>query len=267
MKYSISNIAWPIYSNLEVYKLMEKYGYSGLEVAPGKIANNLYSINSDEKNSFYNIIKPFNIVPIAMQSLLFGTTGMNLFQDNTSRSKLLMYLKSAIDWANFWGIEALVFGSPKNRVMEDINNKSDWEKAHIFFKTLGDYAYSRGIRFCIEPNPKEYGTNFLNTTEDAFNFVLKVNSLGLKVNLDLGTIILNNERINNVVNKNILSLIGHIHISEPYLNTIIKRIESKELIDLLKKYNYPYWISIEMKEVPEGGIYRIENVLKLIKNA
>jgi len=265
MKYSISNIGWPINSNLEVYKLMKKYGYSGLEIAPGKVANNLYSINVDEKNNFFNIIKPFDIAPIAMQSLLFGTQGMNLFEDDISRNKLLVYLKTAIDWANFWGVEALVFGSPKNRVMADPNNITDLNNAYIFFKTLGDFAYSRGVRFCIEPNPKEYETNFLNTTDEALNFVLKVNSLGLRVNLDLGTIILNNEIINNVVNKSTLPLIGHIHISEPYLTTIRKRKESNELINLLNKLNYPYWVSIEMKEVPELGVSRIEKVLKLIK--
>lgn len=265
MKYSISNIAWPINKNLEVYKLMKKYGYCGLEIAPGKIANNLYSINANEKNNFFSIIKPFDITPIAMQSLLFGTKGMNLFKDDVSRNKLLIYLKSAIDWASFWGIEALVFGSPKNRVMNNPNEIIEWNIAYKFFKTIGDYAYLKQVRFCIEPNPKEYETNFINTTEEALNFVFKVNSLGLRVNLDLGTIILNNEIINNIVNNSTLPLIGHIHISEPYLTTIIKRRESKELINLLNKLNYPYWVSIEMKEVPEEAVSRIEKVLRLLK--
>ena len=37
MELSISNIAWESKDDFKVYKLMEKYGYEGLEIAPTRI--------------------------------------------------------------------------------------------------------------------------------------------------------------------------------------------------------------------------------------
>jgi len=264
MKLSISNIAWPSNKNLLVYDLMRKYGFTGLEIAPGKVATNLYSINENDRNKFYESIKQFEIAPIAMQSLLFGTSGMNLFEDEFTRNKLLKYLKDAIDWAKYWDIEALVFGSPKNRIMTNPKDNKTWDIAYNFFKTLGDYAYLKKIRFCLEPNPKEYGTNFINTTEEALNFVSKVNSLGLKINLDLGTIILNNELAENIINKHNIHLIGHVHISEPYLGKIVSFNKVTKVKNILHELNYEYWISIEMKESESFNILELNNITKIV---
>ena len=37
MKLSISNIGWSNENDVNVYELMKKYGYSGLEIAPTRI--------------------------------------------------------------------------------------------------------------------------------------------------------------------------------------------------------------------------------------
>jgi sugar phosphate isomerase/epimerase len=84
---------------------------------------------------------------------------------------------------------------------------------------LGDYAYSKNVNFCLEPNPKEYGTDFLNNTKETIEFIKKVNSPGLWLNIDAGTIALNNEPIEETI-KYSIPYAKHIHISEPFLNEI-----------------------------------------------
>ena len=37
MKLSISNIGWDAKKDIGIYKLMQRYGYSGLEIAPTRV--------------------------------------------------------------------------------------------------------------------------------------------------------------------------------------------------------------------------------------
>ena len=60
------------------------------------------------------------------------------------------------------------------------------------------------------------------------------------VNVDLGTVIYNNESFDEI-EKNV-ELVNHIHISEPYL----KKIEKKDINKKIKRLNYDKYVSIEM---------------------
>ena len=54
MKLAISNIAWSEENDLSVYKLMNKYGYSGLEIAPTRIFPLLPYDNLEEATIWSN---------------------------------------------------------------------------------------------------------------------------------------------------------------------------------------------------------------------
>ena len=43
-----------------------------------------------------------------------------------------------------------------------------------FFNILGDYAKLKNTVIALEANPDIYGTNFINTTKEAFSFVKKL---------------------------------------------------------------------------------------------
>lgn len=64
-----------------------------------------------------------------------------------------------MDFANAIGCGNMVFGCPKNRV---IDHESDEHIAIEFFRLLGDYAKKCNTVLAIEPNTVIYGTNFLN---------------------------------------------------------------------------------------------------------
>ena len=82
------------------------------------------------------------------------------------------------------------------------------------------------------------------------------------MNLDLGTIISNNEDLTTVLKGNI-KYINHVHISEPWLKTIEKREVHKSLKNILLNEYYEGFISIEMAKVDKIEI--IEDIIKYIK--
>ena len=71
-----------------------------------------------------------------------------------------------------------------------------------------------------------------------------VNSKGFLLNLDVGTMIQNEEDVNELEGK--VGLINHVHISEPNLKPIKERKLHKDLKKVLENESYTGFVSIEM---------------------
>jgi sugar phosphate isomerase/epimerase len=261
MKFAISNIAWAESEDKELYALMREYEFAGLEIAPTRIFENPYEQSQEKLNQFRKYIEhDEKLSLVSMQSLIYNRPDLTLFETLEQREGLKSYLKKAIDFAAVLGIGNLVFGSPKNRVISDYS--SQYGIAINFFAELGEYAAKKGTVLSIEPNPEVYGTNFINTTKDALELVKNVSSTGLKLQIDTGTILTNNEEINVVAEG--IDYINHVHISEPFLNKIDSKKKSfyVELLKTLGNLKYNKSISIEMKKT---SISEIEGVMQLVR--
>ena len=242
MKLSISNIGWYEKDNIEILNYLTKKGFDGLEIAPTILLDDPYNHIAEAQKIVRKIHEDNKLEISSMQSIWYGQSG-NIFDEEESRL-LLSYTKKAIDFASAINCRNIVFGCPKNRVIPEGKTVKDIVS---FFKELGDYAFSKNTIIAMEPNPTIYNTNFINYTSEAFDFVKLIDSKGFKVNVDFGTIIENQEDLNVVIDN--LNLVNHIHISEPYLEKINKRIEHVELAKKLKENGYDKYVSIEMKKL------------------
>lgn len=266
MRLSISNIAWENQENDIIASFMQKIGIKGLEVAPAKIASDLYKTDDVDVKKYKNYWRSKDIDIVAMQSLLFGHPEMKIFYDELSRENTFNYLKICIDIGKMLGAEAFVFGSPKNRYIPVASKRMSKDIAIEFFDKVGNYCHNNKVAFCLEPNPVEYGTNFLCNTKEALDFVKEVDNRGLMVNFDTGTMIMNNEDYGNIMEKS-LDYAGHIHISEPFLNPIdpCRRIYA-EIADMIRESDYSGRISIEMKALSQDdNAKNVEKALIFVK--
>lgn len=258
MRLSISNIGWEEKEDEIVYSLMKKHGYVGLEIAPTRIFPQTPYEKIDEAKAWsYGLKSKYGFDIPSMQSIWYGKSEM-LFGTEEERKTLLDYTKKAIDFAASINCKNLVFGCPRNRNMPE---GADAHTAIAFFKELGDYAITKGTVIGMEANPTIYGTNYINDTPSALNLVRCVNSKGFLLNLDVGTMIQNEESVSEIVNN--VHLINHIHISEPNLKKIEKRQLHQELNLILQDEKYDRFISIEMGKT--NDINNIEECLQYIK--
>ncbi len=257
MKLSISNIAWSKEQDEQMYEYLHKIGFEAIEIAPTRfIRENPYSHIEKIKRTLEQINSKYNLKVSSMQSIWYGQKG-NIFKREDVEN-LISYTKKAIDLAKSIKCNNIVFGCPKNRIITE-NSKED--DAIDFFRIIGEYALKNDTVIAIEPNPTIYGTNFINYTDQAFEFARKVKCGGVKVNVDLGAIIQNKESITNIFNN--IGLINHIHISEPNLEPIKQRIEHRTLVQELRKTNYNKYISIEMKNIE--NIEKLKEIIKYVK--
>jgi sugar phosphate isomerase/epimerase len=266
-KLSISNIAWTKTEDASIYALMQKYGFNGLEIAPSRIWDSPYNQNESFIHTFQKEIGTYGLRVVAFQSLLFNKPEFTIFSNKEARDATLEHLKKNIILAKNLNAKALVFGSPKNRIIGNTDKSMARKIALDFFGELGDFAMENGTCFCIEPNPAAYGTDFICTTQEAIQFVQDVNSPGLKINIDLGTITANNEDAELTL-INAIPYAGHFHISEPYLEKInLDQAKHKKICNILIREHYNFAISIEMKAPEENErLQTIEQTLKFVSN-
>ena len=245
MKLSISNIAWNAEKDSSVYALIKEYDFTGLEIAPTRIfPKEPYGQLDVAKRWLEELNRVYGFCVPSMQSIWFGKTE-NIFTSEDERACLIQYTKKAIDFAETIGCKNLVFGCPRNRTIpENMEQVEAYNIAVEFFKELGDFAVLHNTVIGMEANPSIYNTNFINTTASALELISAVDSKGFRLNLDVGTMIYNNESVEILADK--IHLINHVHISEPYLKPIQKRELHKELITMLSNADYNGYISIEM---------------------
>lgn len=241
MKLSISNIGWAAEQDSQVYGLMQKYGFSGLEIAPTRIfPENPYGKLDSAKEWAADLKKQYGFVVPSIQSIWYGRQE-KIFGPKDEFNTLECYTRKAVDFASVTGCRNLVFGCPRNRNLPDGANA---EIGIRFFKKIGDYAASRGTVIGMEANPPIYNTNYINDTLSAIELIREVNSAGFKLNLDMGTMIYNQELTAELAGN--VRLVNHVHISEPGLKPIEKRNIHNELKEILLDGGYQGFVSIEM---------------------
>ena len=240
MKLSISNIAWKKEHDKEMYQVCRDMGYHGIEIAPSRIFGKYPYKNMKEAYEYRDELKKlYHLEVSSVQSIWYGKQGF-LFKEDYDL--FVDYTYQVIRFASQLGAGNIVFGSPEIR---RIFQPEDYQKGMKFFVNISRYADKYNTVFSIEANPAVYGTNYINETLEAVDIVKRIGSEHLKVNLDIGTIICNDEGIDRVVEN--IALIHHVHFSEPYLMLLKERQIHKEIIKILKDAEYKNYISIEMK--------------------
>lgn len=243
MRLAISNIAWGEEHDATVYEAMRKLGYEGLEIAPTRLFPEAAYDRKEEARELSGFLRTaYSLSICSMQSIWYGRQE-RVFGDQAERDALYGYTKRAIEFAEAAGCKNLVFGNPKNRC---IVQRKDVKDALSFFRSLGDLAMLYGAVIAIEPNPVIYGTDFLNTTEEAAGFVREVGNDGIGLNLDFGAVIFENEGLGQAA-KN-MDIISHVHVSEPGLAAVTRRYSHEELAELLRGAGYGGYVSIEMRK-------------------
>lgn len=265
MRIAISNIAWDIEEDDLVSALLVKYGVDAIDIAPGKYFPYPELTTNNDILKVKHFWSEKGIEITGMQSLLFGTNGLNVFGSTDIQNKLLTHLGFICHIAGKLGSSRLVFGSPKNRDRSGMSNEVALEKAVYFFRQLGYIAQLNDVIICLEPNPTIYGANFMTSSMETFEVVKAVNHPAIKMQLDTGTITINQESIEQVLNATHAE-IGHIHISEPSLSVIGSSGANHGQFAEAIKNTFGYsLLTIEMLATKDvSHLSSIENALKVV---
>lgn len=219
MRLAISNIAWDTAEDESILQLLKRFDVDAIDIAPGKYFPDPANASAQEISRVRSWWEERGIAITGMQALLFGTSGLNLFGSQESRTAMLKHLSAVCRIGGELGATRLVFGSPKNRDRSGMDDQQALGVAVPFFRNLGDVAQSCGVIICLEPNPTCYGANFMTDSTQTAEVVRQVAHPAIKMQLDTGALQINGEDPMAVLQA-CATLIGHVHASEPDLVTL-----------------------------------------------
>jgi D-psicose/D-tagatose/L-ribulose 3-epimerase len=247
MKLAISNIAWLAEEEEFILPILKDYGVSGIEIAPTKYWQNPLAATHNEILVKKEFLNDAGFEVPAAQALLYGHPELTIFKDTQARNRTLNYIVRIGVLCSQMGVGVLVFGSPKNRQRNNLSKDKAMDIATDFFYTVAEKISFYEMKICIEPNPVEYGCDFINTAVEGLELVKQVNHTNFRLHLDASAMTLNGEDpllIFPVVN----TWTAHVHISEPYLGLIGSgATDHKKFSTALRSSGYDGWISLEMR--------------------
>jgi D-psicose/D-tagatose/L-ribulose 3-epimerase len=137
MRIAISNLAWDISNDEEIATLLNIYKVDAIDVAPGKYFPNISSASASDIERVCDWWRSRGITITGMQSLLFGTSGFNLFGDRDKQESMLTHLDAICRIGSGLGATRLVFGSPKNRDRSLLSEEQTHSTSVAFFFSDG----------------------------------------------------------------------------------------------------------------------------------
>ena len=181
MRLAISNLAWTTADDAAVGLILSQQGIDAIDVAPSKYFADLPRASDADIKEVRAQWASRGVDITGMQSLLYGTSGLNLFGPAEVQRAMLDHLAAIARVGAVLGATRLTFGSPRNR---DRTGLADHE-AHViateFFWRLGEIGAREGVVFCLEANPPRYGSNFMVTTLEAARVVRLVGHKAIRL--------------------------------------------------------------------------------------
>ena len=252
MKLALSNIAWRADEEEGVRALLVEAGIDGVELAPTMIWPEPLGISEAEARTYRAKWEDRGISVVALQALLFGRPELTLFDGEERRLAMLEHLNAMARLGSFLGVGALVFGSPRNRCRGDLEPEQAMEIAECFFRAAGEGADDRGTCLCLEPNPPQYGCDFVTDSASALELVRRVDHPGFGIQLDTAAMSLVGDAPAATVHA-CRSSIRHFHASEAFLAPLGEALKSQRVVDhtacatALRAARYQGFVSVEMR--------------------
>ena len=248
MRLAISNIAWASEEEALVADALQGLAVQYVEIAPTKVFPDPMATSTTERQRYLQFWADRGISVVAFQSLLYGRPDLSIFGDVAMRAKTIEVLSRFIELAGMLGAQRLVFGSPKNRIVPETMSATEANALAVdTFSTLGVVAANSGTCFCIEPNPRAYGCNFVTTASEGLDLVRQVAHPGFRLHLDAAGMTLAGDTVGDAVRAAGAEL-RHFHASAPHLGQLEDaEVDHASAAGALRGIGYDGYVSIEMR--------------------
>ena len=264
MPLAVSNIAWDPHDDGEIFPLLRMLGVEGVEVAPTKIWPDWIGVSAQSGSQFAALMASEGFRVPSLQAIVYGLPNLLLFGNKIQRKALVEHIKLVADLASAMGAEKLVFGAPKNRLKGSLGFADAFQQASEVFLEIAEVCHDRGACFCIEPNPREYGCDFITNSKDAIRLIQQVRHPGFGLHLDSAAMTLAGEDVEESIRLS-GKAICHYHASEPMLSDFSSvRVNHFAAGRSLRNIDYHGWIAIEMvvSSDPPEAIRRAVSIVR-----
>jgi sugar phosphate isomerase/epimerase len=258
----ISNLSWEHKDFNNVIKLIKKYHYEGVDIAPLQISNTWEKIEK-KISTLSNKLKENNIQVNALQGIFFKTN-LNLFKNFTTEfNNIKKHIILNLKICKILNTNKIIIGSSNFRKKNKLNNDIADKIFVNFFKKIDPLLKKKKIYLCIETIPCQYNEDYIFNINHLLMLIKKINSRWIKVNFDTSIYHFNKFDKNLFLNN--LKNIKNIQITEKKFQYLIKpskkNIQFSKLIQKNKQINK---VSLEILS-KKTNLKKLENSLDIFK--
>lgn len=247
MKYAICNETFEGASLAEAAKLAAEIGYSGLEIAPFTLSEDITKISAGEAKGLGDQVRDAGLEVVGLHWLLAKTVGFHLTSpDARVQQATVDYARRLADLCCALGGKIMVWGSPQQRSLEESWGYEDaFARAVEVLRPTAKHCGELGITVAMEPLGRAE-TNFLNTAQETIRLCETVDHAACRLHLDVKA--MSDEPIpNGDIIRQSKKWTSHFHANDANLyGPGMGDIPYGDIVDALRETAYDGWVSVEV---------------------
>lgn len=159
-------------------------GYDGLEVAPFTLSDTPDRLPAAERAAVRRAAEAEGLAITGLHWLLIKPDGLSITDpDPAVRARTVAVMREMVALCAELGGSVLVHGSPKQRLLPELDAEAARGWAMEALAVAGAAAGAAGVTYCLEPLATRE-TNFVNTVAEAAAIVDAIGEPGLRTMLD-----------------------------------------------------------------------------------
>lgn len=239
----------------EQCRVISEIGYTGIEVAPFCISNDMANVAPDKLADMKRVANDAGLEIIGLHWLLARTEGLHLTSpDAAVRRATADHLKVLAKACGALGGRVLVFGSPPQRSLPPgvTLEQAYGFAAEVFQAAMPEFA-ANNVQLCLEPlTAKE--TDFINTCADAMELIRRVDHPAFVLHQDVKAMLgAESDSIPELIHRH-KDVCGHFHVNDVnLLGPGMGDTDFDPIFRALREVSYDGWISVEVFDYMPGA--------------
>ena len=269
MKFAICNETYQGLSLAETCERVAATGYQGLEIAPFTLKENPSELTIANAREIGHLVHENGLEVVGLHWLLVKPEGLHLTTSDTSvRQRTLDFAKHLADLCAAMDGSVLVWGSPKQRSVDEGANAGDAAKrAADLLRDLGEHC-TPTVSVAIEPLGMNE-TNFLTSATETIELIKRIDCPRVKLHLDVKAMFAETKSHGRTIPEIILASGDHtihFHANDPnLLGPGMGDLDFAPIADALLQTGYDSWVSVEVFDYSPGADAIAETSLQKLK--
>jgi len=234
-------------------RFAKEAGYSGWEVAPFMLADDIRSFGKSERNDYRQTVAESGLRIVGLHWLLAKTDGFHLTsEDRETRKRTADYFCDLVELCRDLGGDVMVLGSPQQRnVPASQSIDQAFANAAEILSSILPVLREHDVRIALEPLGPLEG-NFLNTAAEARQLQQMIADPQIGLHLDVKAMASEALPIEQIIRDHADWLI-HFHANDPNKQGPgMGDVDFEPIFAALKEIDYHGWISVEVFDYSAG---------------
>ena len=254
MKFGICSEIFKDWNDIErTCDYVKSVGYDGLEVAPFTFAPFVGDIPAATREQIVRAAAAVDLDIVGIHWVFVGPDGVHLTHpDPEVRAFTAQYLVDLVDFCGDIGGKVIIFGSPKQRNVEDgVTYDQAFGYARELFEQTMPVCEARGVTICMEPLT-HLETNFCQSAAETQRLVEAVNHPNYQMMLDTKAMTFEEESRADLIRK-YAPWMKHYHANDANMNGPGQGdVDFGPIFEALKEVDYPGYVSVEVFKFEPG---------------